>query len=76
MARKNNELLKDYNMLEKMASDLAKHQKNIKTIGRRIARRSRSDLTYGFEDSLEMVITHMQKAQEELERAVKEIKNI
>ncbi len=76
MTRRNTELLKDYRMLSKMASDLAKHQKNIKTIGRRIARKSKTDITYGLEDSLEMVITHMQKAQKELERAVKEIKSI
>lgn len=73
---KKSELLADYSMLDKMSKDLAVHQKNVKAIGKRIASRTKSDLKFGLEENLDIVLEHMNKAQKELDRARKELKLI
>ena len=70
------ELLSDYLMLEKMSKDLALHQKNIRVVGKSIVRKVKSDLRYGFLDNLDIVEEHMKKAQKELDKARKELKQI
>jgi hypothetical protein len=69
----NKELVRDYAMLGKMASDLKKHQKKVVEIGKRISRRPRSDFRYGIIENLDLVATHMSKACSEVSKAQKKL---
>ncbi len=73
---KRNELLSDYRMLEKMSESLRQHQKNIRLINKRIAKRVDADFKGGLVENLDIVTEHMQKAERELEKAKKELKGI
>ncbi len=72
-----NEIFKDYIMLEKIAKELAKHQKNLRAIGKRAVIGARkTDLNEGIVENLDIVSNHMKKAQEEVEKARKKLKFI
>ncbi len=71
-----NELVNDYKMLDKMAKELVVHQKMIKQINRRIAKSVSADFRGGLVGNLDIVMSHMQKAAREIERAKKELKRI
>lgn len=73
---KRNELMSDYRMLEKMSSDLREHQKNILKINKKLARKVKGDLKYGFIENLQIVAEHIKNAERELENAKKELKMI
>lgn len=71
------ELLQDYALLDSMSRQLIVHQKSIFRIGKRLVRKaSQSDITSGLIDNLDMVVSHMKKAQDEIERAKKRLKEI
>jgi hypothetical protein len=71
-----NELLKDYFMLNKMSRNLALHQKNVRVIGRKVAKTAKTDLTDGIVDNLDLVVAHMKRAQSEIDKAQKKLKQI
>ncbi|MGI0141635.1 MAG: hypothetical protein ACREBF_03230 [Candidatus Micrarchaeales archaeon] len=73
---KKNELISDYKMFDKMAKDLIKHQKSVTAIARSIGKKTSTDFGSGLIENLDVVITHMQKAQKELDKARKELKQI
>lgn len=71
-----NELVADYNMLGKMSKELLSHQRNIRAINKRIAKRVDADFKGGLVENLDIVMSHMQKAGKELEKARKSLKGI
>lgn len=71
-----NELLGDYRMLDRMSKDLRLHQKSVKQINRRIARRIDADFRAGLVEDLDIVVSHMRKASIELDKAKKRLKGI
>ncbi len=74
---KKNELMNDYKMLESMSRELAKHQKKVREIGKRIVKTKVSlDLKEGLVENLEIVSNHMRKAGQEIDRAKKRLKLI
>ncbi|MGA3020551.1 MAG: hypothetical protein ABSD68_01210 [Candidatus Micrarchaeales archaeon] len=70
------ELIRDYNMLDRMSSNLLEHQKNVRLIAKSIAKRVKSDLRYGLIENLDEVVEHMGRAQKELAKARKELEMI
>ncbi len=71
------ELLQDYALLDGMSRQLAVHQKSIFGIGKRLVKRaSQSDISGGLIENLDIVVSHMAKAQKEIERAKKRLKQI
>ena len=71
------ELAKDYILLGRMSKELQKHRKSIKAVGKRVIRRfSNADLDGGIVENLEIVSDHMQKAQQEIDRAMKKLEMI
>ncbi len=73
----NNELLNEYELLEKISKELDVHQKNIKAVGKRIAKDNASlDFSEGLIENLEIVSNHMLAAKRELDRAKEKLKSI
>lgn len=70
------EILRDYRMLEKMSKDLALHQKNIRLIGKRVARRMKTYEKYGLIENLTSVAISMDKAKRQIDKARRELKLI
>ena len=71
------ELARDYVLLGKMSKELDKRRKNIRAIGKRVVRGfANTDLDEGIVENLEIVSGHMQKAQKEIDKAMKKLKMI
>lgn len=68
-----NELLMDYYTMEKMSKELLRQQKNVKGIGRRIARKGKTGMEEGLVEDLNMIAVHMSKARRELDKARKKL---
>lgn len=71
-----NELLRDYDMLGDMEKQLAVHQKNILSIGRRVSKVAKTNLRDGLLENLDIVAVHMRNATKEIEKAQKRLKRI
>jgi hypothetical protein len=69
----NRELMKDYNMLNRMSDNLLEHQKNVRLIAKSITKKVKSNLRYGLIENLDEVLEHMDRAQKELTKARKEL---
>jgi hypothetical protein len=73
------ELVKDYYMLNKMSKELREHKRYISSIGKRlssISNRSKSDMEYGLIENLDIVMLHIDKARNEIEKAKRKLKMI
>ncbi len=73
------ELVKDYSMLNKMSKELREHKRYISSIGKRlssISNRSKSDMEYGLIENLDIVMLHIDKARNEIEKAKRKLKMI
>ncbi len=67
----------DYLLLERTSKELATHEKNLRDIGKRIAKNKlRLDLKEGLIENLDIVAGHMRNARRELDRAKKRLKMI
>lgn len=67
------ELSIDYTMLKRMAKELLEHQKKIRAMGMKIAKRSKNDAGYAIVEKLGNVEVHISKAINELKRAKKDL---
>ncbi len=67
------ELSTDYAMLKRMAKELSEHQKKIRVMGMKIAKRSKNDAGYAIVEKLGNVEIHISKATDELKRATKDL---
>ena len=71
------EVLKEYRMLETISMQLKTHEKILRSVvAKRIARKAKTDLEEGLLENLDIVATHMHKAQKEIERAKQKLKMI
>ncbi|MDE1860185.1 MAG: hypothetical protein KGH72_00525 [Candidatus Micrarchaeota archaeon] len=72
-----NELLKDFYMINDMTKKLGEHQKKIRAIAKHVARSGyKTGLTEGVVENLDLVMSHMNKARKELERAGRRLKMV
>ncbi|MDE1761825.1 MAG: hypothetical protein KGH59_00380 [Candidatus Micrarchaeota archaeon] len=68
-------LLREYTIIGKMTNQIVLHQKGIKQIRKKVAKR-RSDVGYGIIENLDIALLHMNRAKQELDKAMKELKSV
>jgi hypothetical protein len=74
---RNEEVLKDYNMLGKISAQLRTHERLLhNVVSKRVARKTKTDLEEGILENLDIVATHMRKARAEVEKARHKLKMI
>ena len=80
MAGKNKgsaEVLRDYRMLERISRELKEHERRLHdVVARRVARKARTDLEEGLLENLDIVASHMRRAQKEIDKAKRKLKVI
>ena len=75
---KSNELISDYSMFDSMSKDIKKHYKKVLLIRKDIAKNKKasSDLKFEFLESLDIILKHMKKAANEIDKSKKVIKEL
>ncbi|MEM0201222.1 MAG: hypothetical protein QXD23_02350 [Candidatus Micrarchaeaceae archaeon] len=73
-----NELFVDYELFDKMSKELKVHYKNIMSIRKSISKskKASSDLKFEFLESLDLILSNVQNAFEELDKSKKIIKEL
>jgi hypothetical protein len=69
-------IAKEYKQLEGMSLSLAAHQKDVRAVGKSIARKMSTNMKYGLVENLNTVEEHIGRARKEVARALKALKSI
>lgn len=72
-----NEVSKDYYMLGQISKQLKDHERTLRNVvAKKVAKKAKTDLEEGLLENLDIVATHMHKAQTEIAKAQAKLKLI